>query len=163
APSGQGISPHQRWTTGVLADNCSLPNAPRGTQGIAFRNRGTAGSGQGWTTGWSVAWNVTTPFLLVSAAPATENWCIGCVGTQTWASDPDGIYDSLGTPVLPASLYLAQMCDRLGPVAVANIGYSGACGLTDIDIGAPGRSGSSSFDGATYTVQGGGSDIWGAS
>ena len=28
-----------------------------------------------------------------------------------------------GTPVLPKSLYLAQLCERLGPSAVAAIGY----------------------------------------
>src|SRR5262249_37987382 len=119
-----GISRHQRWTTGVLADNASIPNAPQSTPGIAYRNRGTAGSGQGWTTAWSVAWNVTTPWLLVSAAPGTENWCIGCVGSQTSTSDPNGIFDSLGAPVTPTSLYLAQLCERLGPSALTNIGYS---------------------------------------
>jgi hypothetical protein len=121
-----GISPHQRWMTGVLSDHCTLPNAPSQTQGIAYRNRGTAGSGQGWTTAWSVAWNVTTPFLLVSAAPGTENWCIGCVGARTTLSDPDGIYESLGTQVTlgaTSSLYLEQLRDRLGDQALANIGY----------------------------------------
>jgi hypothetical protein len=122
-----GISPHQRWCTGILSDNCSLPNAPAGTQGIAYRNRGTAGSGHGWTTGWSVAWNVTTPYFLVSAAPGTENWCIGGVGAHTTHSpDPDGIYDSLGAPVTlgaTGSLYLEQLRERLGDAALANIGY----------------------------------------
>jgi hypothetical protein len=117
-----GISPHQRWTTGVLADSDSLPNAPSGTPGIAFRNRGTAGSGQGWTTGWSVAWNVITPFFLVSEAPGTDSWCIGCIGTETTSSDPNGIYDSLGTLVTPDSLYLEQLRERLGNQALANIG-----------------------------------------
>jgi hypothetical protein len=27
-----------------------------------------------------------------------------------------------GTPVFPSSLYLAQLCQRLGPQALANIG-----------------------------------------
>jgi hypothetical protein len=118
-----GISPHQRWSTGVLADNCSLPNAPSGTQGISYRNRANHGSGQGWTTGWSVAWNVTTPFFLVSAAPGTENWCIGGIGAKTSTSDPDGIYDQLGSIVTPNSLYLEQLRERLGDQALENIGY----------------------------------------
>ena len=117
-----GISPHQRWTTGILADSDSFPNALSGTQGVAFRNRGTSGSGQGWASGWSVAWNVITPFLLVSAAPGTDSWCIGCVGTETTTSDPNGIYDSLGTLVAPESLYLEQLRERLGDQALANIG-----------------------------------------
>jgi hypothetical protein len=125
-----GISPHQRWCTGILSDNCNLPNAPSGTQGVAYRNRGTAGSGQGWTTGWSVAWNVTTPYFLVSAAPDTENWCIGGIGAHTTHNpDPDGIYDSLGAHVTlgtTGSLYLEQLRERLGDAALANIGYGAA-------------------------------------
>jgi len=134
-----GISAHQRWATGLLADNAQLPNAPNGynggTTGISFSDRGNHGSGQGWAMGWGVAWNVTTPWLVVQMPAGAQNWCIGCVGTPLSGNEPgsnrpvaDGIYDSLGAPVTPASLYLAQMCDRLGPSAVANIGYSGACG-----------------------------------
>jgi len=127
-----GVSPHMRWTTGILSDGLSIPNAPSGTQGISYRDRGILGSGHGWTTGWSVAWNVTTPFFLVQQPPGTENWCIGCIGAVTSASqpggsstiEPNGIYDSLGTLVTPSSLYLAQLCDRLGPAALTNIGYS---------------------------------------
>jgi regulation of enolase protein 1 (concanavalin A-like superfamily) len=119
-----GISPHQRWSTALLSDNCSLPNAPSGTQGISYRNRANHGSGQGWTTGWSVAWNVVTPYFLVSAAPGTENWCIGGIGTKTSTSDPDGIYDQLGSIVTPNSLYLEQLKERLGGQAVENIGYT---------------------------------------
>lgn len=36
-------------------------------------------------------------------------------------------YDSYGTPVTPASLYLQQLCERRGPDAVAKIGYGGSC------------------------------------
>jgi len=31
--------------------------------------------------------------------------------------------------VTPSSLYLQQLCDRLGPSAVANIGYPGTCAV----------------------------------
>jgi hypothetical protein len=46
------IAPHQRWMTGLLVENCKVP-----TGGIDFMDRGTMGSGHGWTTGWSVACN----------------------------------------------------------------------------------------------------------
>jgi hypothetical protein len=122
-----GIGPHQRWYTGLLADNCSLPNAPAGvsggTTGINFSNRGNHGSGQGWAVGWGVAWNVTTPFLVVQEPPGAHNWCLGCVGQELSGADPNGIFESLGTPVTPRSLYLAQLKDRLGNAAIANIGY----------------------------------------
>jgi hypothetical protein len=67
--------------------------------------------------------------LLVQQPPGSQNWCIGCqgsvvvrapAGSQT--TPPNGVFDSLGAQVSPGSLYLAQLCDRLGPEAVANIG-----------------------------------------
>jgi hypothetical protein len=125
-----GIAPHQRWATGLLADDCQFPNSPNGSPGVAFWDRGTHGSGQGWTLGWGVAWNVTTTFVLVQRPPGAENWCIGCGGAiveraplGSSAVPPDGIFESSGIPVSPSSLYLAQLCDRLGPQAVTNIGY----------------------------------------
>jgi hypothetical protein len=36
---------------------------------------------------------------------------------------PEGAIDVAGTAAAPASLYLAQLCVRLGPQAVTNIGY----------------------------------------
>ncbi len=40
------IEGHMRWTTGMLLDNCSLPDG-----GIDFKNRGAMGSGHGWGYG----------------------------------------------------------------------------------------------------------------
>jgi hypothetical protein len=131
-----GIGPHQRWAVGLLADNASLPNAPNnsdgGATGISYSDRGNHGSGQGWAMGWGVAWNVTSPYLVVQEPPGALNWCIGCIGSEVSAVEsgsgktvPNGIFDSLGTKVTPTSLYLAQLCDRLGPAALVNIGYSG--------------------------------------
>ncbi|MDB5047542.1 MAG: hypothetical protein JWO30_613 [Fibrobacteres bacterium] len=126
-----GISPHARWTTGILTDGGVMSDAPKGAAGISYRNRGIMGSGHGWTTGWSVAWNVTTPYFLVSNAPGSINWAIGGVGTKTSIDgDPDGIFDHFNSMVTPASLYLAQLQERLGAQAVKNIGYAAA--LTDI-------------------------------
>jgi hypothetical protein len=124
----RGVAPHERWTTGILADNCQMPHAQSSgsKEGIAYGNRGTDGSGHGWTTGWSVGWNVTSPYLLADAAPGSENWCIGCVGAKGSSSDPHGIYESLGTKVdlgQTGSLYLEQLRERLGNQALANIGY----------------------------------------
>jgi len=117
------LEPHQRWYTGLLTDNGVL-NA-----GVSYINRRTAGSGQGWAIGWAVAWNVTGGRFIVSAAPGTESWCIGCMGAMgTNRPDLDGIFESLGTAVTPASLYLEQLCERLGADAAANIGYPGVCG-----------------------------------
>jgi len=116
-----GFSPHQRWTTGILADNCTFPNAPVSGQGIAYRNRVSGGSGQGWACGWAVAWNVTTPYFLVSEAPGTLSWAIGGSGRKTSRAsygDADGIYDNFNKKVAPLSLYRQQLGDRLGSSAL---------------------------------------------
>jgi hypothetical protein len=91
---------------------------------LAFSNRATAGSGQGWAVGWSVAWNVSSPFLVMQQPPGTLNWCIGCIGTPvTVGTIPNAVFDSPGKMVEPASLYLHQLRDRIGPDALRNIGY----------------------------------------
>jgi hypothetical protein len=119
-----GVAPHQRWTTGLLVDGGSFPGVTEHKPGIAFSNRGTAGSGQGWAIGWAVAWNVSSPFLLVQQPPGALNWCVGCVGTAVKLGDTlNGIFDSPGKPVEPKSLYLQQLHDRLGPGAAANMGF----------------------------------------
>jgi len=120
------IQPHQRWATGLLVDNCEVPGG-----GIDFMNRGAYGSGHGWTMGWAVAWNCKAQSFLNQRPPGTANWVIGSTGEQqkkampfnTEPMEPEGIYDSHGVAVTPASLYLAQLAERLGKQAVKNIGY----------------------------------------
>jgi hypothetical protein len=110
-----GIAADQPWATGLLADDGKLPGGTRDRPGVEFTS----------AIGWSVAWNVSSPFLLVLRPPGAMNWCIGCVGTPlTKEGAPNGIFDSLGKPVLLPSLYLQQLRDRLGPDAVRNIGYA---------------------------------------
>jgi hypothetical protein len=119
-----GVAPHQRWATGLLVDGGKFPGGTERKPGISFSNRGTAGSGHGWGAGWAVAWNVSSPFLLVQQPPGALNWCIGCTGTPvTTGGTTSGIFDSPGKMVEPASLYLQQLRDRIGPDAVRNIGY----------------------------------------
>jgi hypothetical protein len=125
--AGSGhIEGHQRWTTGILLDNCQVPEG-----GIDFKNRGSMGSGHGWGTGWSVAWNCVAKTYVVQQPPGAFNWMIGCKGENVptprpFDSSPAlplGISDSPGQPVTPQSLYLAQLAERLGPQALKNIGY----------------------------------------
>lgn len=120
------IQPHQRWATGLLVDNCQVPEG-----GIDFMNRGSMGSGHGWAIGWAVAWNCKAKSYLNQLPPGAANWVIGSSGEKQkraipFKEDPllpEGIYDSHGLPVTPASLYLAQLAERLGKNAVKNIGY----------------------------------------
>ncbi len=126
--AGNGhIEGHMRWTTGMLLDNCSLPDG-----GIDFKNRGAMGSGHGWGMGWAVAWNCVAKSYVVQQPPGAWNWAIGCIGEpelmsrpfDTAPTLPEGTFDSLGKPVSPESLYLTQLTERLGMNAVRNIGYS---------------------------------------
>ncbi len=120
------IEPHMRWATGLLLDGCQVPES-----GIDLINRGEMGSGHGWAIGWAVAWNCTARTFVVQEPPGAANWAVGCQGARETAvmpfnhelKLPEGTYDSHGIPVAPASLYLAQLRERLGPEAVGNIGY----------------------------------------
>jgi len=124
------IQPHQRWSTGILIDDCQVPEG-----GIDLMNRGAMGSGHGWAMGWGVAWNSTAKSFLIQMPPGSANWSIGNRGEmllskmQTYDPGPElpplpqGIIESQGTPVAPSSLYLEQLKERLGSPALKNIGY----------------------------------------
>lgn len=124
---GSRVQPHMRWSTGLLVDNCTVPDG-----GIDFMNRGVAGSGHGWTMGWAVAWNCVANDYIIQNPPGATNWAIGCIGQRIRRARmfdekpvlPEGDYDSHGTPVTPQSLYLAQLAERRGPDALRAIGYS---------------------------------------
>ena len=124
---GSRIQPHQRWATGLLIDNCKVPEG-----GIDFINRGVAGSGHGWTMGWGVAWNCLAKTFIIQNPPGSMNWAIGCIGTRMQTARlfdtrpilSEGFFESHGKQVTPQSLYLAQLKDRLGPQAMKNIGYN---------------------------------------
>jgi hypothetical protein len=126
------IQPHMHWATGLLVDGAKANSPGTGNNaGIAFMNRGTGGSGHGWAIGWGVAWNCEAPGLLIQQPPGSMNWAIGCKGMPSAPTAapgltgviPNGIFESEDTPVAPRSLYLAQLCERLGMQALANIGY----------------------------------------
>lgn len=126
--AGNGrIEGHMRWTTGMLLDNCSLPEG-----GIDFKNRGAMGSGHGWGMGWAVAWNCVAKSYVIQCPPGAFNWAIGCIGARELMSRPfdtsptlaEGTFDSYEKPVGPQSLYLAQLAERLGLQSLKNIGYS---------------------------------------
>jgi hypothetical protein len=128
--TGNGdIEPHQRWSTGFLIDNCEVQGG-----GIQLKNRGELGSGHGWTIGWSVSWNNKADYFIIQNPPGAANWSIGDRGEQQTAPMPvidgiegfpleQGIIDAANQHVKPASLYLEQLKERLGPSAVRAIDY----------------------------------------
>lgn len=124
------IQPHQRWSTGLLIDNCEVPGG-----GIDLMNRGEMGSGHGWPIGWAIVWNSSAQSFAMNTPPGSMIWSIGNRGEETNPRFPvfDGgpqrpslepaTIESAGTPVQPQSLYLAQLQERLGEQALKNIGY----------------------------------------
>jgi hypothetical protein len=124
------VQPHQRWSTGLLVDGTQAPEG-----GIDLMNRGEMGSGHGWTMGWGVVWNSAAKSFVIQMPPGSANWGIGNRGEQALAKMPtfdpgpalpmlpQGMIDSQGKPVAPASLYLEQLKERLGEQALKNIGY----------------------------------------
>jgi hypothetical protein len=133
---------HQRWSTGMLYDNCRAPEG-----GIEIRNRGAMGSGHGWSMGWGVIWNCVAKELLVQNPPGAVNWIIGSVGHSSASPRPFGsgpnlpgaTEDAAGAPVAPRSLYLAQLEERLGAQALKAIGYGpGSAGILPATVRAGG-------------------------
>lgn len=125
--TGDGhVESHQRWSTGMLYDNCRVKGG-----GMDFRNRGAMGSGHGWSMGWGVAWNSEAKEFTIQNPPGAMNWMIGCIGESKTMPRPfgkapllsEGTKDSHGAHVTPESLYLAQLKERLGEQALKNIGY----------------------------------------
>jgi hypothetical protein len=110
------IGPHHRWATGLLFDNV------RGGS-IRVQNRGSSGSGHGWAGNTTLFWNLLsyTGDIKVESPKGGRNWGIGCQGLE---QKGDGFWEQWNDPVLPRSLYLQQLEDRLGADAVANITIS---------------------------------------
>jgi hypothetical protein len=124
------VQPHQRWSTGLLIDGCSVPGG-----GIDLMNRGEMGTGHGWTIGWAVVWNCEAKSFVLQQPPGSMNWGIGNIGEEflqpmptfppvpNLPELPQATIESPGQHVRPRSLYLAQLRERLGGPAVRKIGF----------------------------------------
>jgi hypothetical protein len=100
--------PHQRWATGTLWEQLTLKGK------YDDYNQWNLGSGHGWAGAFNVVWNSTMDDIQVESPPGAYNWVIGCKGRV--ASPQPGAngayFQSPGTPVEPASLYLEQLKER---------------------------------------------------
>ena len=121
--SGSSIQPHMRWSTGLLVETTNVTEGDgKASSGIDLIDRGTMGSGHGWTMGWGVVWNCKAPLFTVQQPPGATNWCIGCVGKRDPQPQPggeptkdlpEGIVDSPNAFVVPNSLFETQLKYRL--------------------------------------------------
>lgn len=107
--------PHHRWSVGVLYDNLHISGVGRGTGEINIRDRGNMGTGHGWAGANQVVWNCKADAMIIENPPTAQNWVIGAI---TPSLRGNGYTESVGKPVLPKSLYLAQLQQRLKEVSL---------------------------------------------
>ena len=109
--------PHHRWATGTLYDNT------KGDE-LFVQNRADLGSGHGWSGAQNMLWNTEHAMNILEAPPYAMNWAVGLKGglmDGKWVDEPNGIIEKKGANVVPRSLYLQQLEERLGSQAVQNI------------------------------------------
>lgn len=122
---------HRRWTMGMLYDNLVELDGPRpgyNPRLLGLYNRGYYGTSHGWSSAHSVAWNcdVAGGDLIVQKPPTSQNYAIGCSGTQVTGQsppapfpDPEGYIEGTNqSGLVPRSLFMAQLNERLGIVAL---------------------------------------------
>ncbi|KAF1017104.1 MAG: hypothetical protein GAK31_00363 [Stenotrophomonas maltophilia] len=107
--------PHHRWATGTLYDNT------RDTQ-LKVQNRRRSGTGHGWAGAQQMFWNTGSTQLVLQAPPHAMNWSVGKAGATVPGKfppeEPAGMLQRPDEVVVPRSLYLQQLRDRLGASAV---------------------------------------------
>jgi hypothetical protein len=121
---------HRRWGQGLLWDNMAI-HSENTTRVLGLYNRGDWGTGHGWTGTNQVAWNVSAPDnqIVIQQPPIGQNYAIACKGTIThigpFNPHPAGWIEGTGENIIPASLYEAQLSERLtygvGPDAPAKL------------------------------------------
>lgn len=120
---------HRRWGQALLYDQTSHHSTTT-NRVLGLYNRGDWGTGHGWTGTHQVAWNVSAPNnqIVIQKPPIGQNYCIGCIArvdNQGPFIHPAGWIESTGRHVFPASLYEAQLSERLrygvGPDAPAKL------------------------------------------
>jgi hypothetical protein len=113
ATAALGFSgPIESWASGVLYDNITMDGG-----GLMLGNLETDGQGVGWAAANCVLWQCVAPVVTCRKPPTANNWAIGCWGQVVG----DGSWQALNQFVKPASLYQAQLLERRGKEAVANL------------------------------------------
>jgi hypothetical protein len=128
--------PHHRYSTGILYDNIRFEK-PYTDLVLSLWNRLNFGTGHGWAAANSVLWNCAAPQGGIGAEkpPLAQNYAIGIRSARmsgeldhnsrilTASFRPGQAhweYWNAG-PVRPRSLYLAQLENRLGKAARAEV------------------------------------------
>jgi hypothetical protein len=97
------------WSSGTLYDNVRIDG-----HRLGFRNRSFEYAGAGWSGANSVLWNCHAAVIDCWRPPGAQNWAFGA-----WAEfSGDGFWESSNAAMTPASLYYAQLAERLGNEAL---------------------------------------------
>ncbi len=109
---------HRRWGSGILWDKISF-SASNTDRVLSLYNRGSYGTGHGWTGTYQVAWNISAPGsnIVVQKPPIGQNFAIGCdanvTNTGPFNPHPAGWIEGTGQDLQIESLYEAQLSERL--------------------------------------------------
>lgn len=143
------IGPHHRWATGTLFDNI------RGGS-VRVWNRGSSGTGHGWSGAQTMFWNIDSYAgeFRVDSPLGSMNWGVGCIGTNQTG---EGYWENWGEHVQPRSLYIQQLEDRLGEVAINNVTLpqqrTGEIDDLLVDWGGQGNFSDGGFKGSLPTIK----------
>ena len=104
---------HRWWTQGVLFDN--MFEERRGS--LRLINRGDWGTQHGWGSVHSVVWNFNRG-MYIQKPPTAQNYGISSTGTFPTGfpfsgEGPQGVTEQKSGELVPASLYEAQLSERL--------------------------------------------------
>ena len=105
---------HRRWSQGMLFDNITFSRSETNTL-IGLYNRGSFGTGHGWSTTSSVAWNITlepTRVIILQKPPGRQNYAIACKARVTNShrfAHPLGKAELTNQTPLITSLYAKQL------------------------------------------------------
>jgi hypothetical protein len=100
----------KHWAVATLYDSVRIEG---GDLVVTYR-----GNRPGWTGASQVFWNCRADTIRCDSPPTALNWAVGCSARRRLG---DGHWEFDRVPAEPPSLYRAQLRDRLGAAAVANL------------------------------------------
>lgn len=109
---GGDAEAHRRWSQGLLFDN--IRELSGGNQAKLI-NRGDYGTSHGWGAAHSVIWDYNKE-IVVQKPPTAQNYAVSDDGTRRSQPYFPGSWGSIEIktgPLVPESLYEAQVVDRL--------------------------------------------------
>jgi hypothetical protein len=107
---------HRRWSQALVYDSI-VEVQPATGRVVGLYNRGDWGTQHGWAAAHSVLWRYDTGGreAVLQKPPTAQNFAIGTIGRVTADgpfAGPAGYVETVDE-LVPASLYEAQVCDRL--------------------------------------------------